>query len=165
VTALINVPLIIIDVMFVTATLMNFFLSGAWVPVLIGTVIVLLMTTWRRGMALLGQKTMRMEVPVKSLIAKLEAKPPHIVSGTAIFLTSQSNFAPTALLHNLKHNKMLHENNLVVSVLTEDIPHVSEADRVTVSPGLRVSPSLRCASGLCKRQIFQPRLLGHGSSG
>ena len=75
-----------------------------------------------------------LEVPLNSLISRLEKKTPHLVSGTAIFLTSQSKFAPTALLHNLKHNKMLHENNLVVSVMTEDIPHVSEADRVTVTP-------------------------------
>jgi KUP system potassium uptake protein len=112
--------------------LLNFF-AGAWVPVVIGATIVLFMATWRQGMSLLAQKTRRMEVPLNSLMTTLENRPPHLVSGTAVFLTSQPEFAPTALLHNLKHNKMLHENNLIVSVVTEDIPQVSEEDRVTLT--------------------------------
>jgi KUP system potassium uptake protein len=128
----ITVPLIIIDMTFLTATLINFFV-GAWVPVLMGAVLLLLMGTWRRGIALLAQKTRRIEVPLDTLIAQLEKRSPHQVSGTAIFLTSQPKFAPTALLHNLKHNKMLHERNFIVSVLTEDIPQVADGDRVTLS--------------------------------
>jgi KUP system potassium uptake protein len=84
-------------------------------------------------MSLLSQKTRRTEVPLSPLIAKLEQKPPHIVSGTAVFLTSQPEFTPTALLHNLKHNKMLHENNLIVSVVTEDIPRVGDENRVAIT--------------------------------
>jgi KUP system potassium uptake protein len=131
--ALLAVPILIIDSTFLAATLLNFF-RGAWVPVVLGTLIVLMIVTWRRGMSLLSQKARRIEVPLDGLIAKLESKPPHIVRGTAVFLTSQPEFAPTALLHNLKHNKMLHENNLIVSVMTEDIPQVSEEDRVVVKP-------------------------------
>jgi KUP system potassium uptake protein len=131
--ALITVPFVIIDTTFLAATLMNF-LQGAWVPVVIGAAILLLMGTWRRGMSLLFQKTRRTEVPLKTLITSLEKKPPHLVSGTAVFLTSRPEFAPTALLHNLKHNKMLHEHNLIVSVLTEDIPQVNEEDRIAVTP-------------------------------
>lgn len=130
-TALVMVPFILIDTTFVAATLMNFF-KGAWAPVVIGAVIVLLITTWQRGMSLLAQKTRRIEVPLNSLIERLEAKPPHLVSGTAVYLTSQPDFAPTALLHNLKHNKMLHENNLILTVVTRDIPRVSEEDRVRI---------------------------------
>ena len=130
-TALVMVPFILIDTTFVAATLMNFF-NGAWAPVVIGAVIVLLITTWQRGMSLLAQKTRRIEVPLNSLIERLEAKPPHLVSGTAVYLTSQPDFAPTALLHNLKHNKMLHENNLILTVVTRDIPRVSEEDRVRI---------------------------------
>jgi KUP system potassium uptake protein len=137
--ALLTVPFIIIDGTFVAATLMNF-LKGAWVPVVIGAVIVLLIGTWRRGMSLLRQKTRRIEVPLNSLITKLEQKPPHLVSGTAVFLTSQPEFAPTALLHNLKHNKMLHQSNLIVSVVTEDVPRVSEDERVTIT---QLSPRFR----------------------
>ena len=133
-TAVVTTPLIIMDLTFVTATLMNFF-KGAWVPVVIGAVFVLLMTTWRRGMSLLAQKTRRSEIPLERLIASLGRNPPHIVPGTAIFLTSQPQFTPTALLHNLKHNKMLHENNYIVSVITEDIPCVDDAHRLEVLPG------------------------------
>jgi KUP system potassium uptake protein len=132
-TAVIVAPLIILDTAFLTATLLNFF-DGAWMPVVIGGLIVLLMATWRRGMSLLSQKTHRTEVPMDLLVAQLERKTPHLVPGTAVFLTSEPTLAPTALLHNLKHNKMLHENNLIVSIVTEDIPQVGEADRVSVTP-------------------------------
>jgi KUP system potassium uptake protein len=113
-TAVVVAPLIIMDTAFLTATLLNFF-DGAWMPVVIGGLIVLLMATWRRGMSLLSQKTHRTEVPMDLLVAQLERKTPHLVPGTAVFLTSEPTLAPTALLHNLKHNKMLHENNLIVS--------------------------------------------------
>jgi KUP system potassium uptake protein len=137
--ALLTVPFIIIDTTFLAATLTNF-LEGAWVPIVLGAVIMLLIGIWRRGTSLLSQKTRRFEVPLNPLITKLEQKPPHIVSGTAVFLTSQPEFAPTALLHNLKHNKMLHENNLIVSAVTEDIPRVSEEDRVVIT---HLSPRFR----------------------
>ena len=132
-TILSTVPLIIIDTTFVASTLINL-LDGAWVPVVIGAVLLLLMATWRRGTALLAQKTRRIEVPLDVLIRQLEKRPPHLVTGTAIFLTSQPAFAPTALLHNLKHNKMLHERNCIVSVLTEDIPRVADEDRIVLTP-------------------------------
>lgn len=131
-TTFITVPLIIMDTTFLVATLINF-LAGAWVPVVIGAVLLLLMGTWRRGMTLLAEKTRRTEIPLDTLITQLEKKPPHLVTGTAIFLTSQPKFAPTALLHNLKHNKMLHESNFIVSVLTEDIPQVADGDRVALT--------------------------------
>jgi KUP system potassium uptake protein len=132
-TAIVMVPFIVIDTTFLTATLLNF-LNGAWVPVLIGAAIVLLIATWRRGTSLLAQKIRRSEVPLQSMLAKLDKKPPHVVHGTAVYLTSQPQFVPTGLLHNLKHNKMLHENNLIVTVVTRDIPRVSEDDRVVIEP-------------------------------
>jgi KUP system potassium uptake protein len=135
-TALVTVPLVVLDIMFLGATLLNL-LEGAWVPVVIGAAIVLVMVTWQRGSALLALKTRRIELPLDVLIGQLEKRPPHIVAGTAIFLTSQPELAPTALLHNLKHNKMLHESNLIVSVITEDIPQVREQHRVKVT---RLSP-------------------------
>jgi KUP system potassium uptake protein len=94
-TAVIVAPLIIMDTAFLTATLLNFF-DGAWMPVVIGGVIVLLIATWRRGMSLLAQKTRRTEVPLDLLISQLERKAPHIVPGTAIFLTSEPSFADRA---------------------------------------------------------------------
>jgi KUP system potassium uptake protein len=86
--------------------------------------------TWRRGSAILSDKTRRTEVPLDSLIKSLEKRPPHIVKGTAVFLTSDPNFAPTALLHNLKHNKVLHEHNVVLTIETAQTPRVSLTDRV-----------------------------------
>src|SRR5262249_40140153 len=64
----------------------------------------------------------------------LEKKPPHTVLGTAVFLTSDPEFAPTALLHNLKHNKVLHEKNVILTIITADTPRVAEGERVRISP-------------------------------
>jgi KUP system potassium uptake protein len=122
-------PLIIVDGAFVLATTLQL-LDGAWLPVLVGAVLVLLMITWRRGTKLLGQKTRRTEVPLEPLIQSLTAKPPHIAPGTAVFLTADAEFAPTALLHNLKHNKVLHEQNVILTVINEDIPRVAPQERV-----------------------------------
>ena len=66
------------------------------------------------------------------MVRSLEKKPPHIVPGTAVFLTSDPDYAPTALLHNLKHNKVLHDHNVVLTVITADTPRVSELDRVQI---------------------------------
>src|SRR5690606_8521222 len=97
-------------------------LEGAWLPLLFGITMVLLIMTWRRGTGLLFDKTRRTEVPIDTLFRNLEKKPPHIVPGTAVFLTSDPDFAPTALLHNLKHNKVLHESNVILTVNTADTP-------------------------------------------
>jgi KUP system potassium uptake protein len=129
--AVLMVPFTIVDTVFVAATGLNI-LEGAWVPVLFGIVAVLLMTTWLRGTRLLMQKSRRIEVPFEPLVKSLEKKPPHIVPGTAIFLTSDPEYAPTALLHNLKHNKVLHMHNVVLTVVTADAPRVPEEDRVQI---------------------------------
>jgi KUP system potassium uptake protein len=130
-TVLLMLPFIFVDTIFIAAASMKI-LDGAWVPVLFGAIVVLLMTTWRRGTRLLAQKTRRIEVPFEPLVKSLEKKPPHIVPGTAIFLTSDSEYAPTALLHNLKHNKVLHEHNVILTVVTADTPRVPEEDRVLI---------------------------------
>ena len=83
---------------------------------------VLLIITWQRGTRILVQKTRRVEVPIDALIRSLEKKPPHIVPGTAVFLTSDPDFAPASLLHNLKHNKVLHEHNIILTIVTTDTP-------------------------------------------
>jgi KUP system potassium uptake protein len=109
-------------------------LEGAWVPILFGTSMVLIILTWRRGTGILVNKTRRSEVPMDTLFRSLERKPPHIVPGTAVFLTSDPEFAPTALLHNLKHNKVLHERNVILTVQTGDTPRVPESERVRMVP-------------------------------
>ncbi|MDO8875482.1 MAG: potassium transporter Kup [Pseudolabrys sp.] len=132
-TALLMTPLIAVDGLFFAAASLKL-VEGAWVPVLFGIIIVLIIVTWRRGSAILITKTRRTEVPIDTLIRSLEKKPPHVVPGTAVFLTSDPEFAPTAMLHNLKHNKVLHESNVILTIVTSDTPRVPEEDRVQITP-------------------------------
>jgi KUP system potassium uptake protein len=126
-------PFFVVDVTFFSANLLKL-LEGAWVPILFGTTMVLIILTWRRGSGILISKTRRSEVPLDTLFRSLEKRPPHIVPGTAVFLTSDPEFTPTALLHNLKHNKVLHESNVVLTVITADTPRVDESERVRITP-------------------------------
>ena len=134
--ALLIIPFVLIDSTFLAANLLKLF-EGAWVPVLFAGVMVLLIATWRRGTQILVDKTRKTEVPLEVLLRSLEKKPPHVVPGTAVFLTSDPSSAPTALMHNLKHNKILHEHNVILTIITTDTPRVPEDERVTMTP---VSP-------------------------
>jgi KUP system potassium uptake protein len=125
-------PLVLVDVVFFSANLLKL-LEGAWAPILFGASMVLLILTWRRGTNILSQKTRRSEVPLDTLLASLQKHPPHMVPGTAVFLTSQPEFAPTALLHNLKHNKVLHEHNVILTIITTDTPRVTDDERVKIT--------------------------------
>ena len=122
-------PLVIVDLTFFSANLLKLF-QGAWVPLTFGIIMCGLVWTWRRGAAILTSKTRRTEVPLTDLIRSLEKRPPHIVKGTAVFLTSDPDYVPTALLHNLKHNKVLHEHNVILTIQTAETPRVDLADRV-----------------------------------
>ena len=128
-TIALMVPLTLVDTAFVMASTLKI-AEGAWLPVLVGIILVIIMVTWRRGTRLLAQKTRRVEVPFEPLIKNLEDKPPYIAPGTAVFLTADPDFAPTALLHNLKHNKVLHEHNVILTIVNEDIPRVKMDNRV-----------------------------------
>jgi KUP system potassium uptake protein len=130
---LLILPLVFVDLTFFSANFLKLF-EGAWAPLLFGATMVLLILTWRRGTGLLLNKTRRTEVPIETLFRNLEKKPPHFVLGTAVFLTSDPDFAPTALLHNLKHNKVLHEHNVILTVITADTPRVPEEERVQITP-------------------------------
>jgi KUP system potassium uptake protein len=130
---LLMTPFVIVDLTFFSANFLKLF-EGAWAPLLFGASMVLLILTWRRGSGILINKTRRTEVPIDTLLRSLEKKPPHSVPGTAVFLTSDPDFAPTALLHNLKHNKVLHENNVILTIITADTPRVGEDDRVQITP-------------------------------
>jgi KUP system potassium uptake protein len=121
-------PFVMVDTTFFSANLLKLF-EGAWVPLLFGMAMAITIWTWRRGTAILTQKTRRIEVPLNDLLKSLEKRPPHIVKGTAVFLTSDPNYVPTALLHNLKHNKVLHEQNVILTILTAQTPRVDLAER------------------------------------
>ena len=123
------VPLIVFDIIFLIANLLKI-VEGGWVPVTFGALVAVMIWTWRRGSAALLKKTRRTEVPLADLVASLEKRPPHIVRGTAVFLTSDPDSVPTALLHNLKHNKVLHEQNVILTIETADAPRVEVEDRV-----------------------------------
>ncbi|MFV7930279.1 KUP/HAK/KT family potassium transporter, partial [Enterococcus faecium] len=86
-------PFVIVDMTFFSANLLKLF-EGAWVPLLFGVVMATMIWTWRRGAAILIAKTRRIEVPLRDLIHSLEKRPPHIVKGTAVFLTSDPSFVP-----------------------------------------------------------------------
>ncbi len=126
-------PLLAIDVVFLFANLLKVH-RGGWVPLAIGAVVMLVIFTWRRGSRLLFEKTRRLETPLATLVGLLERKPPPRVPGTAVFLTGDPQSAPTALMHSLKHFKVLHEKNAVLSVEMTDVPRVDPAERVRMEP-------------------------------
>ena len=164
--ALMVIPLIVVDFTFLSANMLKLF-EGAWAPLLFGASMVLLILTWQRGTRILIHKTRKTEVPIEVLLRSLEKKPPHFVPGTAVFLTSDPNFAPTALLHNLKHNKVLHEHNVILTIVTADTPRVREEERVTITPisqrfnrvslkfGYMETPNVPKALAIARRQGWQ----------
>ena len=105
---------------------------GGWVPLAIAAGLFLLMTTWKRGREILSKRMMEKTVPLKLLLADLAAEPPIRVPGTAVFMYGSPDGTPPALVHNLAHNKVLHEKIVFLTVVTEDVPHLSPAERVTV---------------------------------
>jgi KUP system potassium uptake protein len=127
--AAVILPLVVVDMSFFAANLLKL-LEGAWVPLLFGVAVAVMIWTWRRGAAILTAKTRRIEVPLADLIKSLEKRPPHIVRGTAVFLTSDPSFVPTAMMHNLKHNKVLHEHNVILTIETAQTPRVDVSERV-----------------------------------
>jgi KUP system potassium uptake protein len=129
--AAITLPLVTVDITFFSANLLKL-LEGAWVPLLFGVAMAVMIWTWRRGTSILTAKTRRIEVPLDTLIKSLEKRPPHVVKGTAVFLTSDPSFVPTALLHNLKHNKVLHQHNVILTIETAHTPRVNPAERVSM---------------------------------
>jgi len=129
-TLCVIIPMLTLDMTFLVANLLKFF-SGGWMPVLLGAGVVTIMLTWRRGSLILADKTRRESVALEDLLAGIKAKPPHKVPGTAIFLTGDLDIAPMALMHNLKHNKVLHEKNILLTVRTEQVPRV-RSDRVEI---------------------------------
>ncbi len=127
------VPFLIVDLTFLAANLLKV-VEGGWVPLAIGALVMIIMYTWRRGTRLLFEKTRRQEMSLDDLVAMLERKPPQTVPGTAVFLTSDPRSAPTALLHSLKHYKVLHEKNVILTVETAETPRVPASERVRIEP-------------------------------
>ena len=131
-TMALMLPFLTVDVAFFTANMLKLF-SGGYVPVLLAFGLTVMMWTWVRGTRILFDKTRKTDVPLLELVTMLSKSPPARVKGMAVFLTSDPETAPASLLHNLKHNKVLHERNVVLTVRSVDTPRVSEADRIRLA--------------------------------
>jgi KUP system potassium uptake protein len=130
-TLAVMLPFLFIDLAFFGANLLKLF-TGGYVPVILASVLIVTMWTWVKGTNILFEKTRKIDVPFVELVRMLEKSPPHRVKGTAVFLTSDPDTAPAALLHNLKHNKVLHEKNVILTVQSADVPRVEDDDRVSI---------------------------------
>ncbi|BCH12876.1 putative potassium transport system protein kup (plasmid) [Mesorhizobium sp. 131-3-5] len=152
-----------VDTGFFAANIVKVF-EGGWSSLAIAAVIVLTMWTWIRGTRYLFEKTRRNEIPLDFLAGNLLKKKPHLVSGTAVFLTSDPLSAPTALMHSLKHYKVLHEQNVILSVVTAPQPVVADSERVkmeivnelfmrvTLTFGYMEQPNIPRALAICRKQ-------------
>ncbi|OQW72397.1 MAG: potassium transporter Kup [Proteobacteria bacterium ST_bin13] len=124
-------PFLLLDLIFFGANILRV-IEGGWVPLVVAAIIGLLIVTWRRGKRIVGAFEARQSIPLADLAAALAKRPPERVEGTAVFLTANPANTPGALLHNLKHNKVLHARNLIVSVRTADRPTIAPEERATV---------------------------------
>ncbi|MDR3428820.1 potassium transporter Kup [Silvimonas sp.] len=122
---------LVVDMVFLSSNMLKL-PDGGWVPLVIGLIIFTMMTTWKRGRVLLGDRLREGELPLQGFVESLEASPPQRVDGTAIFMTTSSDSVPHALLHNLKHNKVLHEKVVFLTIRTADIPFVAKREKVVV---------------------------------
>jgi KUP system potassium uptake protein len=138
--------------------------APVFVPLALGAALFIVMATWVRGQRILTERTAADAIPLKDIIGMLAARGPFRVKGTAVFLCADPEQAPTALLHNLKHNRVLHETNVVLTVRSADVPYVDETERahaekldggfwrVTVIWGYMEQPNVPRALAACRRQ-------------
>ncbi|MGL5664669.1 MAG: potassium transporter Kup [Shewanella sp.] len=125
---LLSTPILIIDILFFSSNALKIFSGGA-LPIVIGVFVFSLMLSWKRGRSLVS-KQLEGGVTITSFIKGLDKSPVITVSGNAAFLTGSTKYIPFALLHNLKHNKVMHENVYLLTIKTEDIPYVSSTDKI-----------------------------------
>ncbi len=108
--------------------------QGGWFPLLVGAVVFTLMSTWRRGRQIVLERTSEDNPPLKQFISQLDQSKMPRVEGTAVYLAARRETVPYAMVDNLRHNKVLHERVVLLTVVTERVPYVGEADRMTVEP-------------------------------
>ena len=124
-------PLALIDAAFLASNTLKI-PDGGWFPLLIGGIVFTLLTTWKRGRKVLFDRLSEDALPLEQFIQSIELAPPVRVEGTAVFLTSTPDRVPHALLHNLKHNKVLHERVVFLTVVTREIPYVAAEERIEI---------------------------------
>ena len=122
----------IVDFSFWTANLIKV-KDGGWYPLMLGAFCFVMLTTWYKGRRLLRERVVNESIHLPEFVESLLAHPPHRVEGTAVFLTAHIDFVPVALLHNLKHNRVLHERVVFLKLSIWDVPYVRDDERLTVS--------------------------------
>jgi KUP system potassium uptake protein len=122
---------LIADLAFVLANVVKF-VDGGWLPLLIGAVVFLLMSTWHTGRRLLNAVTGERALPLEEFLESLARHPPYRVRGSGVFLSAETKGVPLVLLHHLKHNQVLHERVVLLTITTADVPVVRNDDRVTI---------------------------------
>ena len=131
-TALIVGLFLFIDLVLLVANLTKFF-HGGWVPLLIAGIMFWLMTTWRKGREILSQALLKQSLPFEQFLETVSTIKPHRVPGTAVFMTMNQDVAPHALLHHLRHSKVLHEHVILLSVITDHVPEVRTSEKVRLT--------------------------------
>jgi KUP system potassium uptake protein len=159
--ALVLGVLLLVDLSFFAANAVKV-LEGGWFPLAVGVVVFTLLSTWKRGREILFERLRPGAIGLQPFIVSITEHPPICVPGTAVFLTATQEGVPHALLHNLNHNKVLHERVVLLTVRAEDIPHVPDGQRlevqalgkqfyrVTVHYGFQDEPDLPRALELAK---------------
>ncbi|MCO5084772.1 MAG: potassium transporter Kup [Rhizobiaceae bacterium] len=152
-----------IDIGFFLSNIVKVF-DGGWASLAVAITVVVVMATWVRGSRLLFEKTRKNEIPLDFLADNLAKKPPQLVEGTAVFLTGDPLSAPTALMHSLKHYKVLHKQNVVLSVVTAQEPTVPDSERASIEKindlflrvrltfGYMEHPNVPKALAICRKQ-------------
>ena len=123
----------VVDLAFFASNLLKLF-QGGWFPLMIGGGVFMLMMTWKQGRSLLNDKLRADAIDLKDFLESVFLSPPTRVDGTAVFLTAEPGAVPNALLHNLKHNKVLHRQNLFVTVRNHEVPWIGRDKRLQVEP-------------------------------
>jgi KUP system potassium uptake protein len=161
--ALAILPFVVVESIFMAANLLKLF-DGGWLPLTMAGAIVVAMWTWVRGTRIVSEKSRRESVPLASVVRMLERSKPFRPPGTAVFLTSDPDTAPAALMHNLKHNTVLHARNVILTVMTARTPKVPDADRITIEKitedftrlivrfGYMEQPNIPRALAICRKQ-------------
>lgn len=121
----------VLELMFFSSNLTKI-LHGGWLPLVFGAVIFLLLTTWKEGSRIIAEQRRKIDIPLKDFMAGPQPDVPH-VEGTALYLTSDSTLVPSALFHNLKHYKVMHERTIFLNVVNEDVPRIHPAQRMQVT--------------------------------
>ena len=154
---LVAFPLLCLDFAFFGATSLKF-LQGGWFPVLIGISAFIIMITWKRGREILFEKLNKETMPLNLFVNSIGAGSIQTIEGTAVFMTGSHHSVPHALLHNIKHNKILHSRNILLTLVTQDIPTVTNHDRLKIE---QISPNFWLITGYYgfKEQPDVPELL------